>query len=415
MRNALILIASFLVCAWGSEYGLDFLVGFIIVNWAFGLLIEKKQSTLPLAIVCDIAFLCLFKYFGFVDNMPIGLSFFTLSGISYCCDVAKKDTPAEKNPGKLALYIAFFPKLSMGPIVQYTDFAEQLDKNTRVEATEIANGLFRFTIGLAKKIIIAGSLVDITNYCWLDAAQSTASAWLGLIGFSLQLYYDFSGYSDMALGLSELLGFKFKENFLYPYQASSLSEFWNHWHTSLGEWFRKYLYYPLGGSRQGNKKTFVNLLIVWIATGLWHGNNLSLICWGLFLFIFVWIEHVLKLKDKLPKPLGILITDFIVIIGWVFFNSASVPEALQYLTYLFGGAAANSSGISSMYYNNTLPMLLIAGIGCTSFPKTCTKLIFDEDTAVTTIVKCLFMLAILVVSVIFIVSLGYTPFIYESF
>ena len=414
VRNAFILLASFFVCAWGSEQSLSFLVGFILVNWAFGLLLDKHKNGLPLAIVCDVALLCLFKYFGVSEEIPFGLSFYTLSGISYCCDVAKGKSKAAKNPGKLALYLAFFPKLCMGPIVQYQDFEKQFN-HERISASNTADGLFRFSIGLAKKIIIAGSLVDMTNYCWIDAPQSVASAWLGLIGFSLQLYFDFSGYSDMAIGLSEVCGYHFKENFIYPYQSSSLSEFWSHWHVSLGAWFKEYLYFPLGGSRKSKAWTLFNLFIVWLATGIWHGNNLSLICWGLFIFIFVCIEHFTEIKTKLPKAIRIILTDLIVVLGWVFFNSQTVPEAIAYFGYLFGAANAGTSGISTMYIANTYPMIIIAILGSTSLPKKLANKIFKKNTAVTTIAKCIFMIALLCASVAFIVALGYTPFIYESF
>lgn len=414
IRNAFVLLASFLVCAWGNEQSLDFLLGFIIANWAFGLLLEEHPNALSLAVICDVAFLCVFKYFALVDTIPFGLSFYTLSGISYCCDVAQGKSKAAKNPGKLALYLAFFPKLCMGPIVQYQDFDKQFGRE-RINAKATADGLFRFTIGLAKKIVIAGSLVDLTTYCWIDAPQSVASAWLGLIGFSLQLYFDFSGYSDMALGLSEVCGYKFKENFLYPYQASSLSEFWSHWHISLGAWLKEYVYFPLGGSRKSEIRTCINLFLVWLITGLWHGNNLSLVCWGLFLFIFVCLEHCLKLKGKLPKPIGILLTDFIVVLGWVFFNSLTVPEAIQYYAYLFGAASSPVSGIANMYLNNSWYIILIAIIGATSIPKKLASLVFKKDSAIKTIAKCVFMIALLALSVAFIVSKGYTPFIYESF
>ena len=414
LKYAFILLASFFVCAWGDEQSLTFLVGFIVVNWAFGLLLEDHPNALSLAVISDIALLCLFKYFDVSETIPFGLSFYTLSGISYCIDVARKDSKPAKNIGKCALFLAFFPKLCMGPIVTYNDFIENYNKN-KIDSTDVANGLYRFTLGLAKKIIIAGSLVNMTEYCWVDAPQSTASAWLGLIGFSLQLYYDFSGYSDMALGLSEVCGFKFKENFLYPYESSSLSEFWSRWHVSLGQWFKNYMYFPLGGNRKGKARTCFNLLLVWLATGLWHGTSLSLVCWGLFLFTFVAIEHCFNLKGKLPKALGILITDFIVMIGWVFFNSETTIDAFHYIGYLFGGAAGGVSSIAEIYYNSTLPMILIAIVGCTSFPKTSAKLIFDEDSSVTTIMKCIFMLALLCASVAYIVSLGYTPFIYQSF
>lgn len=413
LRGVLLLIASLFVCAWGSSESLLFLLLFIFINWAFGLLLEKHPNTLSLAVICDIAFLCMFKYMG-MAAMPIGISFYTLSGISYCTDVARKDSPAARNPGKLAIFIAFFPKLTMGPFVLYKDFEPQIDMPS-VNCDMVAHGMLKFSTGLAKKAVIAASFIDMANDCWVDAPYSTASAWLGLIAFTLELYYDFSGYSDMAIGLSEMLGFEVKENFIYPYESSSLSEFWSRWHASLSEWLKNYIYYPLGGNRKGESRAYFNMFIVWLVSGLWHGSGFNFICWGMFLFLFLYLEKSREWNKKLPKAAGILITDLIVILGWVFFNSASAADAVSYFGYLIGESSQLTDGTAILYFDKYFPLMLITAVGCTSFPKTCAKQIFSEDQTITVIAKCIFILAMLTLSTVYIVKFGYTPFIYQSF
>lgn len=414
-RAGLLLLASLFVCAWGSLYSLFFLVGFIFVNWGFGFLLENHKNALSLAIVCDIAFLCLFKYFDLGIALPVGISFYTFSGISYCFDVARDDVKPTKNPFKLALYLSFFPKLIMGPIVKYKDIEKTLDSfDTNPEL--IASGMYRFAIGLGKKMIIASSLGTMVGYCWADAPEAVASAWLGIIGFSLELYYDFSGYSDMAIGLAEIFGIKIEENFLYPYESTSLTDFWNRWHVSLGKWFKDYVYFPLGGNKLGANRTMLNLLAVWVITGLWHGTGLNFLAWGLFLFVFLCLEKLCKgFYFKLPELIRLIITDVIVMFGWVFFNSESLSESISYIGYLLGESTDLISGISAINFSNYFPLILIAIVGATSFPKTCAEQIFEKDTLVESIAKCIFMLFLLGASVYYLVSLGYTPFIYQSF
>lgn len=413
-RPALLLIASLFVYAWGSTESLVFLLCFIALNWTFSLLLEKHANALALAVVCDIAFLCLFKYMKMSETLPLGASFYSLSGISYCIDVARGTSRPAKNPAKLALFLSFFPKMTMGPIVKYSDFAPQLELPC-TNSDMAADGMLHFSIGLAKKLVIAASLSGMTANCWLDAPYSTASAWLGIIGFSLQLYYDFSGYSDMAIGLSQVLGFEIKENFIYPYQSKSLAEFWSRWHISLSSWFRDYVYFPLGGNRRGKARTALNMLIVWLITGLWHGNGLNFICWGLFLFLCTSIEKQIPHRDRLPAAAGIILSDLAVMTGWVFFNSKSPADAASFISCLLGGAKALSSGTAEVYFNQNFPLLFIAAVGCTSFPKLCVAQLFPEDRAFSVVAKCVFVLALLAASTVCLVTLGYTPFIYQSF
>ncbi len=414
MRTALLLLASLFICSWGSTESLVFLLVSILINWVFGFMLSSRPNTLSLAIVWNVAFLVLFKFMGVTESLPVGISYYTLSAISYCIDVARKDAGFMKNPAKLALYIAFFPKLIMGPVVLYKDFEQQIDWPS-VNADMVADGMFKFVIGLGKKLIIAGSLAEMTSYCWADACYATASAWLAIIGFSLQLYYDFSGYSDMAIGLSKMLGFEVQENFMYPYEASTLTSFWSRWHIALSRWFKDYVYFPMGGNRRGESRTMFNLFVVWLATGIWHGNGMNYVFWGLFLYLFLSFEKKKKWGEKIPRVLGIIITDFIVMMGWVLFNSKSTVDAIEFYGYLIGESEALVSGISSIYWYSTFPWILIAAVGCTSFPKTCAKQIFPEDSMITTIAKCVFMLAVLGVSSYYLVINGYTPFIYQSF
>lgn len=453
-RQALLLLASLFVYSWGNSVSLIFLICFIILNYVMGLAVEKRANILPLAVVLDAAFLLMFKFGcvwiedGVAFGMPLGISFYTLSGISYLVDVSRGKAAPSRNIMKFALYIAMLPKITMGPVVQYADIDDQLDWPS-INSDMVADGMFRFSIGLGKKLIIAGRLAEMQSYCWGDAELSVASAWLGLIAFSLQLYYDFSGYSDMATGLAQMLGFEFKENFIYPYASGSLAEFWRRWHASLGAWFREYVYIPLGGNRSGN--VYFNMFAVWLLTGLWHGLGGNYIAWGMFLFVFAAIERAVKTRAKairekfaeeaeggadgssaagvkrslgfldpdyadLWRVFGIFYTDVIVVAGWVFFNAGSFAGALDYFSYLFGGSAAMSSAVSKIYFDANLPLILVAIVGATPFPRICARQILgDGECGAVTVIKVVFMLALLVVSTLFMVNSGYTPFIYQNF
>lgn len=414
-RKPLILCTSLLICSWGSYKSLLLLLAFTIATWLLGQFIAKDKRYLYISLGFDVIFLCFFKIIGLNEVLPLGISYYVLSGMSYSIDLYRGDVNSNQSLYNTAFYLAFFPKLIMGPFVKYKDFESQID-NPIVDAKNVSDGLLRFSIGLAKKLAIAGTLAEMTAKCWEDAAFSSASAWLGIIGFALQLYYDFSGYSDMAIGLAKVCGFEIKENFNYPNESASLKEFWSNWHISLGAWFKDYIYFPLGGNRKGEIRTYLNLLIVWLATGFWHGNGLNYILWGLFLFIFVSLEKKFaSFFNKIPKAIRIILTNFIVLIGWAFFNSSSIPAAFNYIGYMFGAAASAGSAISSLYFTRFIDLLLVAILGLTHLPKQCALDIFDEEKPWTVVFKCIFIIGLLGVSTASIIINGYTPFIYAGF
>ncbi len=362
LHNAILLIASIFFYSWGSVSHTLILLSSIIINYVFGLLINnspKGRSILYLgiAIAINIGLLGYFKYFNFfLDNinsglllfdkdlieyrsvvLPIGISFFTFQAMSYIIDVYRKTTPVQKNIFDLALYISLFPQLIAGPIVRYFDIAGQLNKRT-LSIDKAASGIQRFIFGLAKKVIIANSMAVIGDKIFALPISdiSPGVAWLGLVAYTLQIYFDFSGYSDMAIGLGKIFGFNFPENFNYPYIAGSIKEFWRRWHISLSSWFRDYLYIPLGGSRKGEIRTYFNLSIVFLCTGIWHGASWNFVIWGIFHGIFIIIEKkgFDKILLKVWKPVQISYTLLVVMIGWVFFKIEAFNDAILYLEKL---------------------------------------------------------------------------------
>lgn len=360
-RNYFLLLASLLFYAWGEGLLVGLMIVSICINYLAGLLIEffeKKtiysQIVLGIAIAANLSFLIYYKYFGFIASnissvwkfetsnfdhitLPIGISFFTFQGISYLIDCYRKETAVQKNPFNLGLYIALFPQLIAGPIVRYHDIALQINQRS-VNLKLFTSGLIRFIRGLAKKIFIANTAGLIADKVFNIpiADLPTSMAWIGIICYSLQIYFDFSGYSDMAIGLGRMLGFKFLENFNYPYISKSIQEFWRRWHISLSTWFRDYLYIPLGGSRGSVSRTYFNLIIVFFITGLWHGSSWNFIFWGLFHGLFLILERAKIINiNKIPPVLRHSYVLLIVIIGWVFFRAASLTEALAFIKCMF--------------------------------------------------------------------------------
>jgi alginate O-acetyltransferase complex protein AlgI len=376
IHNTILLIASIFFYSWGGVSHTLILFISIIANYVFGILIynskgRKAKLFLGIAISINIGLLVYFKYFNFfLDNinsgllffgkdlieyrrviLPIGISFFTFQAMSYVIDVYRKTTPLQRNIFDLALYISLFPQLIAGPIVRYFDIAGQLKKRT-LSIDKAASGIQRFIFGLAKKVIIANSMADIADKIFAlpvdDISQGVA--WLGIIAYTLQIYFDFSGYSDMAIGLGRIFGFSFPENFNYPYISGSIKEFWRRWHISLSSWFRDYLYIPLGGSRKGVIRTYINLTIVFLATGIWHGASWNFVIWGLFHGVFIVIERIGldKILVKTWKPIQIGYTLLLVIIGWVFFRIESFNEAILFL------------GKMSSFYDSDIPKMFVA-------------------------------------------------------
>ncbi|MBL7793738.1 MAG: MBOAT family protein [Saprospiraceae bacterium] len=392
-RNAFLLAFSLLFYAWGEGWGLILMLCSIALNYASGLLIERQPAHarrwLIMALVVNLGLLVGFKYANFlVDNLnmvllwsdlptlylapvhlPVGISFFTFQALSYVVDVYRGETPAQRNPLRIALYISLFPQLIAGPIVRYVDVRDQM-AGRRVSAEDFALGIERFIVGLAKKILLADTLAYTADKLFEAPADALgpSAAWLGVVCYAFQIYFDFSGYSDMAIGMGRMLGFHFLENFRFPYFATSVQDFWRRWHISLSTWFRDYLYIPLGGNRHGETRTFANLLIVFFLCGLWHGASWNFVIWGLFHGTFLILERSSwgRLLQKLPLLVRHAYLILTVLIGWVFFRADNLTQAIDYLKAMMGANAAPTyyAGL----FLNTETILTLAAAAFLSLP-----------------------------------------------
>src|SRR5574344_349077 len=371
LRNTVLLIASLVFYAWGEPRFLLVMLITIILNYVFGILIseslnkiehpEEKQKSLlflTIGILCNLAILGYFKYYNFVlENisslfsvnfdivkiiLPLGISFYTFQSLSYLVDVYREDAKVQKNPFKLALYVALFPQLIAGPIVKYQDIKDQID-DRKIDLDNITYGIKRFVIGLSKKMLIANTCGEIADKIFNQNADaySPLIAWIGILSYTLQIFYDFSGYSDMAIGLGHIFGFKFKENFNYPYISKSIGEFWRRWHISLSTWFKLYLYIPLGGNRVSSKRTYINLFIVFLATGIWHGAAWTFVLWGLWNAFFIILERFFQINKSedntlIRKIILHIYCVFVFLIGWVLFRADNLDYALTFIGNMFG-------------------------------------------------------------------------------
>lgn len=361
-KNSILLVASMIFYAWGGLLYFPLLLVSIIVNYIFGLKIdkykdnkEKDRRILIYSIIFNILFLGVFKYSNFlVDNinilfntsfniptipLPIGISFYTFQAMSYVIDVYRKDGKVQKNIFNLALYISMFPQLVAGPIVRYETVDKQITERS-YNFDKFNFGLERFVKGLFKKVIISNIIGELASiiYALPYDEMTVATAWVGAIAYTFQIYFDFSGYSDMAIGLGKMLGFDFLENFNYPYISKSVSEFWRRWHISLGSWFKDYVYIPLGGSRQGTVKLYRNLAIVWLITGVWHGASWNFILWGVYFGVFIILERAFlqNILNKLPNAIQHIYLMVIVIFGWVLFSQADIVSTIEYIKVMLG-------------------------------------------------------------------------------
>ncbi|MDR0520026.1 MAG: MBOAT family protein [Clostridiales Family XIII bacterium] len=373
-QNVLLLLASLFFYAWGEPKFVLVMMLSIICNWAFGLLAHGRRGKGGRAVIAgtvafNIGIFFIFKYLNFaVENtnalfgtqltvpgiaLPIGISFFTFQAMSYVFDVYRGTADVQKNPMNVGLYISFFPQLIAGPIVRYQTIADQI-KGRRETWDDFSAGVTRFITGFAKKILIANNMALLADRAFDASAAGVNTvlfAWLGALAYTLQIYYDFSGYSDMAIGLGRMFGFHFLENFNYPYISRSTTEFWRRWHMSLGQWFRDYVYFPLGGSRVGKGRLVLNLLVVWGLTGVWHGANWTFILWGLLYFATITAEKLTGFEraawaqSKWGFALRHIYTLLLVMLGWVIFRAESIGAGLKYIGEMFGrGAAAAYDG-----------------------------------------------------------------------
>lgn len=385
-KNAVLILFSLIFYAWGEPVYLLLMIASAAVNWYFGLLIERRRKKifLILALVLDLGCLAVFKYAGFfVENLnavfgasipvpqialPIGISFYTFQALSYTVDVWRGDVPAQRSFAKLLLYISLFPQLIAGPIVRYSDVAAQID-DRQFDASEAFYGATRFCIGLAKKVLLADAAGKVASQI-LDgslASNTTVAAWLGILLYTFEIYFDFSGYSDMAIGMGRIFGFKYMENFRLPYTAVSITDFWRRWHISLSSFFRDYVYIPLGGKK---KHRLLNMAIVWALTGMWHGASWNFVLWGLYFFVLLSIEKQIAPKlETLPFIVRNLVTMFFVLIGWVLFMNTSLSGIGSAFAAMFGGGTSFAGSGVSLQLKNSLPLLLTCLIGSSVLPR----------------------------------------------
>ncbi len=448
LKNIWLFAASLFFYAFGEGSFILLMLGEILLDYLLALFLNRSQkrwarrTLLSIAIISNIGILGIFKYASFVCvdilhlppdavgiaadiHLPLGISFFTFQALSYVLDVYMGKVDATDSFLNVGLYVSFFPQLVAGPIVRFTDIADAI--NNRKESIDgFSSGVVRFLIGLSKKVLIANNMALVADAAWkliigdrLEA--SVAMAWLGAISYTLQIYFDFSGYSDMAIGLGKIFGFDFPENFKHPYIATSLTEFWRRWHISLSSWFRDYVYIPLGGSRRGEARTYINLMIVWLLTGIWHGANYTFVVWGLLYGILLMIEKVLcghkaiRKQSLIQRIFGHLYTMIVVTLAWVIFRSDSINDAVIYILGMFGrGSGKLVDRVFVAYLKQNICFYIPAIIGCMPILESL-EIKFGEKNPIYNVAFGVTVLAGFVISVSYIINNGYNPFIYFNF
>lgn len=437
-RNIWLFIVNLVFYGWGEPVYILLMLFSICINFISGRMIEKHRANDKKArrflvgnIIVNLALLMFFKYFDLLAQtvsiipginisplglgLPIGISFYTFQTMSYPIDVYRGDADVQKNFINFGCFVALFPQLIAGPIVRYKDISDQLDERP-YEVKRFASGVQRFVVGLAKKVLIAnniGMLWDI--YAASPVSDLTVlGSWLAIIAFALQIYFDFSGYSDMAIGLGRMLGFEFLENFNYPYISKSITEFWRRWHISLGTWFRDYVYIPLGGNRFGLKRQLLNILIVWALTGFWHGANWTFLLWGLYYALFLIIEKAFLLKwlEKIPVIIRHFYAVFIAVCGWVLFQLDSLSECAAYYKAMFGFGNGLFNETDLYYLGSFAVIIMIGIIACTPLAKN----VFQKMTLKSQSVLAVIMIAaVMIISTAYLVDATYNPFLYFRF
>ena len=435
-KNFVLLVFSLIFYFCGEPKYILLMILESIIAYISAILIEKKNSKFLFfcTVLIHIFLLGIFKYSNFILSninnlfninipylniiLPIGISFYTFQIISYEADVYAKKVKAQKSFMKLATYIFLFPQLIAGPIVRYETIANELD-NRKTSIEDFATGANRFTIGLSKKVIIANSLGELCNILSSSTEKTILLYWIFAISYMLQIYFDFSGYSDIAIGLGRIFGFHFPENFNYPYTATSITDFWRKWHISLSSWFRDYVYIPLGGNRKGMKIQIRNILIVWTLTGIWHGANCNFVVWGLMFGIIIIIEKFIigKYLDKLPTIIKRLYTLFIVMISFVIFQSENLKQAFSLIKGLLGLNEKIFANPFILYHLQGYIPILFLGILCTTpiFQKLVLKLQNRKLNKILNIIQPLAMIMLLLLATAFLVDNSYNPFLYFRF
>ena len=441
LKNTVLLLSSLFFYGWGEPRYVIWMMLAILMAYIFGLLIERYQSVpklarlfLALSVSSSLLMLGYFKYADFfIRNvnavtgcsisllnitLPIGISFYTFQILSYTVDVYRQDVKAQRNPIDLATYVALFPQLIAGPIVRYSDIAEQLKWRIHTMG-KTAQGIRRFILGLGKKILIANLLGELCSIFRASDDKSVLFFWLYAVAYTLHVYFDFSGYSDMAIGLGKLFGFDFLENFNYPFISKSITEFWRRWHMSLGTWFRDYVYIPLGGSRVSLPRHLFNIFLVWMLTGFWHGAAWNFVIWGLYFALLlilekIWLLEILK-KSHVLNRIYVLTA---VAISFVIFDATDMSQAFSYLKAMFGtGGYPLTSAASSYYFRSYFVVLMIALLGATPIPKSFCRRIqqWKTGTAVMLFAEPLALSALLLICTAFLVDGSFNPFLYFRF
>ena len=435
LRNLILLVVSLFFYGWGEPVYILIMLLSIVVDYVHGMLVErwreddrKARRAVASSVFFNLAILVFFKYWDFLAGnlnvltglqlpvlglpLPIGISFYTFQTMSYTIDVYRQDAPVQKNPIAFGAYVTLFPQLIAGPIVRYKSVADQLEER-REDLDKFVSGIRRFTVGAAKKVLLANAIGQLWDQSLASEGLTAAGAWLGLTAYAFQIYFDFSGYSDMAIGLGRMFGFEFLENFNYPYISRSVVEFWKRWHISLTTWFREYVYFPLGGNRVPKWKWIRNILIVWTLTGIWHGAGWNFLLWGLYYGAWMLAERLFlgKWLEKLPGAVRHIYTMFIVLIGWALFAVEDMGRLGAYFSSLFGGGGWFSP-VDGYRLRTYLPTLAILAIGSTPLMGKLWDRLGEKTRAV---LQPLLVLGALILCTASLVDAGYNPFLYFRF
>ena len=453
-KNLIILLSGLLFYSWGEPIYVIVMLISTMIDYFAGLIMNHfdgrkvpRRICLIVSIVMNLGLLGIFKYSGFIaeninaiagtqiidiNNMnffgieylpmnmlPIGISFFTFQSMSYTIDLYLGNVKVQKNPISFAAFVTLFPQIVAGPIVRYDDVAKELDDRS-ITIDLIYDGIIKFIIGLSKKVLIANSIGALwTSIKATDIANvSVVSSWLGILAFTFQIYFDFSGYSDMAIGLGKMMGFNFPKNFDYPYLSKSISEFWRRWHITLGAWFKSYVYIPLGGNRKGMARTIFNLAVTWFLTGVWHGASWNFILWGTLYGVVIILEKLFlgKLLDKIPDIFGHIYTMLLVILGWVLFDTADLPTAGAYIAKMFGFGGGAFIDSTAMYQIATYGItFIICIIGCTNLPKLAVEALKKKSAVLVNYGGIAVMTGMFIICAAYLVDQTYNPFLYFNF
>ena len=441
-RNVTLFVTSLIFYGWGEPLYMFLMLATITVDYFFGWMVGKYRESnrkrarayMVAAIVINLAILGFFKYANLVVDtitaltgvtlthidvpLPVGISFYTFQALSYVIDVYRMDANAQRNYTAFGTYVTLFPQLIAGPIVRYQDVDDQLRSRTH-SMERFASGVRTLAAGMGKKVLLANAAGEIWARISEAPETTVAAAWLGIIMYTFQIYFDFSGYSDMAIGLGKMMGFSFRENFYYPYMANSVTDFWRRWHISLSTWFREYVYIPLGGNRRGRGRQIFNLLAVWFLTGLWHGASWNFVAWGLYYFVLLMLEKtfLLKLLDKLPKFVGHVYTLITVVFGWLLFVFTDFAAGMRYLATMFGGGSAtgfiDAGGVFD--WTSSLILLVILVIASTPYPRKWLYRLWEKYDAPVRAVTAVLCLAVFFIALAYLVNSSYNPFLYYRF